>query len=35
MDSFSVPLDIRFELLGGTPYDYKPRTVTYYFKTVK
>ena len=35
MDSFSDPLDMGFELPGGTPYDYKPRTVTYYFKPVK
>ena len=26
---------LRIELPGGTPYDYKLRTVTYYFKPVK
>ena len=35
MDSFSDPLDVGIELPGGTPYDYKLRTVTYYFKPVK
>lgn len=34
MDSFSDPLDIGREL-GGTPYDYKLRTVTYFFKPVR
>ena len=35
MDSFSDPLDLGFEISGGTKYDYKPRTVTFYFKPVK
>ena len=35
MDSFSDPLGVGIELPGGTPYDYKLRTVTYYFKPVK
>ena len=35
MDSFSDPLDLGFEIPGGTKYDYKPRTVTFYFKPVK
>ena len=35
MDSFSDPLDLGFEIFGGTKYDYKPRTVTFYFKPVK
>ena len=35
MDSFSDPIDLGFELPGGTKYDYKPRTVTFYFKPVK
>ena len=35
MDSFSDPLDLGFEFLGGMKYDYKLRTVTYYFKPVK
>ena len=26
---------IGFEISGGTKYDYKPRTVTFYFKPVK
>ena len=34
MDSFSDPLDIGREI-GGTPYDYKLRTVTYFFKPVR
>ena len=33
VDGFRDPLDLGFEL-GGTPYDYKARTVTYYFKPV-
>ena len=33
--SVSDPLDVGIELPGGTPYDYKLRTVTYYFKPVK
>ena len=32
-DSFSDPLDINKEV-GGTPYNYKPRTVTYFFKPI-
>lgn len=35
MDSFSDPLDFGFEIPGGMKYDYKLRTVTYYFKPVK
>ena len=35
MDSFRDPLDVGIELPGGTPYNYKLRTVTYYFKPVK
>lgn len=35
MDSFSDPLDVGIELPGGTKYNYKLRTVTYYFKPVK
>ena len=35
MDSFRDPLGLGFEVPGGTKYDYKPRTVTYYFKPVK
>jgi hypothetical protein len=34
-DSFSDPLDLGFEIPGDTKYNYKPRTVTYYFKHVK
>ena len=34
MDSFSDPLDIGREI-GGTPYDYKLRTVTYFFRPVR
>ena len=33
VDGFRDPLDLGFEL-GGIPYDYKARTVTYYFKPV-
>ena len=32
-DSFSDPFDINREV-GGTPYNYKPRTVTYFFKPI-
>ena len=32
-DSFSNPFDINREV-GGTPYNYKPRTVTYFFKPI-
>ena len=32
-DRFADPLDIGIEV-GGTPYDYKTRTVTYYFKPI-
>ena len=35
MDSFSDPLDLGFEIPGGAKYDYKPRTVTFYFKPVR
>ena len=33
-DGFKDPLDIRTEV-GGTPYEYKTRRVTYFFKPVE
>ena len=34
-DGFKDPLDMGIELPYGTPYDYKTRKVTYFFKPIQ